>query len=324
MRILTGTRSIRAKIKNLLSDPEDERVVAVAYVGTDALSFLPDDPSGLTLYCWPQAGGTNPYAVQQLRDAEVEVRFVKRLHAKVYWSRTRGALIGSANLTTNALGEQALQEAAVWVPPGAFDMDSFTKSLKVEADFADTLKRLHEAHVRFSRRNPPPGRPPVGRPKVLASFPQWMDREGRAEWRLGWYEEDADAPEDAINELENTQGTREFATFLGVTNTNNLKKDIPTLGFLVYENAGVTKISDLDWWVPIRQVPSTAKAWKDYVIWFAGKRRVHVGAEPPFNARDRRFRRALEATIQELGIPKLREEPRRPSSAFLKMLRQHY
>ncbi len=33
------------------------------------------------------------------------------LHAKVYWSRARGAL------TVNALGEEALQEVAVLLPP---------------------------------------------------------------------------------------------------------------------------------------------------------------------------------------------------------------
>ena len=93
MKVITQATSIRAAVKHLLSDSDDERVVAVAYVGADALSFLPA-PKGLTVYCWAQAGGTNPYAIEELIRAGVEVRFVRRLHAKVYWSRNRGALIG--------------------------------------------------------------------------------------------------------------------------------------------------------------------------------------------------------------------------------------
>src|ERR1051325_7986254 len=124
MKIITEPARIRAALHDLLSDPNDERVAAVAYVGADALSFL-SAPTGITIYCWPQAGGTNPIAVEELVRNGIKVNFVKRLHAKVYWSQSRGALIGSANLTSNALGEGGLREAVVWVPPGAFDMNAF-------------------------------------------------------------------------------------------------------------------------------------------------------------------------------------------------------
>ncbi len=325
MKIFTQPGSIRAAVKDLLSDSEDERVVAVAYVGADAFSFL-SAPMGLTVYCWPQAGGTNPAAVEDLVRAGVKVHFVKRLHAKVYWSHTRGALVGFANLTANALGEEALQEAAVLVPPGLFDMHSFIGSMKPEPDFAATLKRLHEAHVRFLQRNPHREKstvPPL--PLPLPLFPQWLAGEGRAEWRLGWYEEDVKPPTDAIDGLEKETGTRKFPTFIGASRSSDLKRGVFTLSFRVREVADAVRVSALEWWAPENVVRSKTKAWKDYpYIWFA-RVRVPAGARPPFNVREVRFRRALATTIYESGgLNWLRKTSLRPTKGFLELLSRNY
>jgi phosphatidylserine/phosphatidylglycerophosphate/cardiolipin synthase-like enzyme len=86
--------------------------------------------------------------------ARAKVHFVNRLHAKIYWSKARGALLGSANLTANALGENGLQEAMVWLPPELFDIRPFIRSLHILDDFNKTLKWLHAAHIRFLQRNP--------------------------------------------------------------------------------------------------------------------------------------------------------------------------
>jgi hypothetical protein len=150
-----------------------------------------------------------------------------------------------------------------------------------------------------------------------------MASEGRAEWRVGPYEEIVNPPRDAINELENQTGTRKFATFLGVPRRNNLKRGVFTLNFRVREHANSTRISALEWWAPETPVPSTAKAWKNYVIWFA-RRRIPVGARPPFNALEPRFRRALAATINDSGGLRLFERSSKPTQAFLERLKRHY
>jgi hypothetical protein len=323
MKILTRPERIRAAITEILGEAKGERVIAVAYVGADALSFLPA-PAGVTVYCWPQAGGTNPYGVEALVDAGAKVRFVKRLHAKVYWSSSRGALVGSANLTANALGEQALQEAAVWVPAGAFDMRSFTRSLKVEPDFSGVLQQLHEAHVRFQLRNPPRRRLGGPRPQ-LPSFPEWFSREGRADWRLGWYDEEADAPKDAVKGYEEETGTREFAAFMGTKSPHNFKIGVFTLNFRVREVANRVKLSAFGWWSPDTKVQSSQKGWKDYpYIWFA-RTLIPAGTRPPFNAQDRRFRAAFQETINEMGGLKwLERGPLKPTKRFFDLLNRHY
>src|SRR5579872_6181884 len=84
---------------------------------------------------WPQPGGTNPAAIEALVAAGAHVHFVDRLHTKIYWSRAHGSLIGSANLTANALGESRFREAVVRLPPGRFDIRPFIQSLKIVDDF---------------------------------------------------------------------------------------------------------------------------------------------------------------------------------------------
>ncbi len=323
MRVLTHTSAIRSAVRDLLGDAGDHRVIAVAYVGADALDFLPV-PSGLVIYCWPQAGGTNPSAVEDLVRSGAKVHFVRRLHAKVYWSRTRGALVGSANLTANALGEQALQEAAVLLPPDAFDMDSFIRTMAVEPDYAATLKQLHLAHVRFLQRNPSRTGSPTPR-SALPSFLQWLATEGGADWRMGWYMDDPGPPRDAIDKLEEETGSREWATFLGQPKASYLKRDEYTLSFRIRPKGDRVRIDSLYWWCPVNFVHTEDKSWKDSpYLWFA---RVLLprGAKPPFKVKEPRFRRALAAAICDMGgLNWLENASLKPTKAFLKKLWYRY
>ena len=66
MQVLIRPSEIRTAIREILRDPTDERVVAVAFVGSDALSFIQSSPRKMAIYCWPRAGGTNPDAIDEL------------------------------------------------------------------------------------------------------------------------------------------------------------------------------------------------------------------------------------------------------------------
>lgn len=328
MTVLTNTTQIRSAIQNLLGDPSDERIVAVAYVGSDARLFL-SAPAGVTIYCWPQPGGTNPVAIQELMDTGARVHFVKRLHAKIYWSRARGTIIGSANLTKNALGDGGLRETVVCLPPGKFDIQPLVNSLRVtpDSEFATELKELHAAHIAFWQRNPP-DRQPASRSSVLPSFAQWLSAgDGRPEWRLGWYEEDAPAPKDAVAELEEEIGSRKHATFLGVRRPDDLEMGVFTLSFRIQQKVhGTTRISEFEWWAPGVRTKTKEKTWKDEpYVWFPRGRKIPYGTRPPFNHKDSRFRRALNVAIQELGGLKWLEwSSLKPSKAFLARLEFHY
>ena len=253
-----------------------------------------------------------------------KVDFVRRLHAKVYWSRTRGALVGSANLTANALGEQALKEAAVLLLPDAFDMDSFIRAMAVEPDYAATLKQLHVAHVRFLQRNP--SRNGSATPRfAVPSFLQWLATEGGADWRMGWYVEDPDPPRDAIDKLEEETGSRTWATFLAQPKASYLKRGEYTLSFRIQPKRGGVRIDSLDWWCPATFVHTDHKSWKDSpYLWFA---RVWLPArgQTPVQGEGATIPRALAAAICDMGgLNWLENASLKPTKAFLKKLKSRY
>jgi hypothetical protein len=326
MTTLTRTSQIRAAIRELLSDPTDERIVAVAFVGADALSFL-TNPSGVAVYCWPQPGGTNPVGIERLVEAGAKVRFVDRLHTKIYWSRAKGTIIGSANLTTNALGDGGLREAVVSLPCGAFAMKPFIKSLQVASDFEGTLRWLHSAHVAFMQRNPPRGS--VREERLVApSFHAWISAgDGRADWRIGWFTEDARAPRDAVDVLERETGSRNYSTYLAVARAGDLKAGVFTLSFKVRDTAdGNVRVSSFEWWAPGIATHSRHKDFKDYPhLWFPRGQRIPYGTQPPFDHRDSRFRRALAGAIRESGgTAWLFQASLKPSKTFLGILERQY
>jgi len=325
MEILTAPAQMRSAIRKLFSDGKDQRIVAVAFVGADALSFLPAN-KGVVVYCWPQPGGTNPAGIEALVDAGVTVHFVERLHAKIYWSRDHGSLIGSANLTANALGESGLREVAVCLPPGLFDIRPFIRSLKIIDDFDGKLKWLHQAHIRFLQRNPNWKVPPAPAGRAL-SFAKWLSRgNGRAEWRLGWYDEDCDPPRDAVEQLEQEAGSKAYKTFLAVKRRSDLRVGVFTLGFRVSKAAkGKLTISGLHWWAPETRVTTDDKEWQTYpYIWFA-RRFLPKGERGPFDCRAPRFRASLVAAIQEMGgVEWLADVDPKPSTGFIDRLAHHY
>lgn len=107
---LYKTAAIRSAIKAIMEPSSGRRVAIVAYVGADALSFIPK-PSGVEIYCSDNPVGTNPKGIAALRSEGADVYFVSGLHMKVYWSEKAGAAVGSANLSENALGDGGIAEA---------------------------------------------------------------------------------------------------------------------------------------------------------------------------------------------------------------------
>jgi hypothetical protein len=328
VKLLTTPAAIRAAIRQVLSDPRDERVVAVAYVGADACDYIPS-PSGLRVFCWPQPGGTNPHGVAALRKAGADVDFVDRLHAKVFWSRQGGTILGSPNLSSNALGEAGLVESAIWLPPGAVDIESFLASLshRTLADFTTKLQWLYQAHVRFAQRNAL-ARQAGRRRQRLRTFDEWAADDARPEWRLGTYEVDEAPPDDAVRALEEETGSSRFVTYRGTMTKNSLAIGVFTLECRITASRKGIRLTQLNWWAPAARVPTRVKEWREFPhVWFA-RRRIPGGTHPPFELRSTRFRRALTKAIDEAGglrwLNELEESSLRPSRAFIQRMLRVY
>src|SRR4051812_5854740 len=108
VEVLYSSEAIRVAVRDLFRRGRGRRGAIVAFVGDGAEASLPR-PSGLELYCWPCAPGTNPRAIRLLRKLGVDTFFVDRLHTKLYWASGRGAVVASSNLSTNAYGHGGLK-----------------------------------------------------------------------------------------------------------------------------------------------------------------------------------------------------------------------
>lgn len=101
--------SILADAKSLIGD-HDSADIAVAYWGCGAFALLGitgDKP--IRILCDVMSAGCNPYEIEKALkpplSGSVKVKYLPRLHSKVFLA-DKAVLVGSANASTNGLGEQ--------------------------------------------------------------------------------------------------------------------------------------------------------------------------------------------------------------------------
>lgn len=131
-----------------------EKWAIVGFVGYGALDQLPDQVAGLNVVCWPKAGATNPDGVRRLLSAGVHVYFCNRLHTKLYWAKDRGVIVGSANLSQNALSNSGQHEFAVYLEDKSFDVASVLARLSYNKVTESSLGALDQAYVAAKYKDP--------------------------------------------------------------------------------------------------------------------------------------------------------------------------
>jgi hypothetical protein len=180
MTILYDSIAVRKAVVKLFSDPSDRRVAISAFVGDGAEAFLPF-PQDIELICWPNPTGSNPSAIRRLLAKGVDVRFSDSLHMKIYWSSRGGAVVTSANLSTNALGAGGLKEVGVRLPPGELNIQRILSALKMRSVTPAELDLLDRERDRYVVRTQ------MLHPKVSRrdSFPDWYESPMRKRWLLG-------------------------------------------------------------------------------------------------------------------------------------------
>lgn len=182
-RVLYKSAEVHAQIKRLFGspNPSDVRVALVAYVGSDAESYLPH-PKGLRVICAPSSG-TDPDAIRRLINRGARVEVADKLHMKVYWSQRRGCIITSANASSNALGIGGLKEAGVLVPAEAVDI---RRLIKYAQPRPITGKDLHKLDT-LKKRQRKEALNRAANTERAADFIDWYASPHRSQWKLGWF-----------------------------------------------------------------------------------------------------------------------------------------
>ncbi len=112
MTLLTNPAAIRKTLGTI-----KPHCIAVAYVGDQWEDYVAAE--GLKEIIVSPTFGSNPRAIRQLMQklGDDKVHFLDTLHAKIYLG-TKGALVGSCNLSQNGIGDGGREEAAIHVTDG--------------------------------------------------------------------------------------------------------------------------------------------------------------------------------------------------------------
>lgn len=212
--ILYSSDEIHSAIKKIFSEPkaDDGRVALVAYVGGDGESYLPH-PKGLRIICNPSPGGTDPDTLRRLLKRGAKVEFSDKLHMKVYWSRSRGCVIASANASTSALGVSGLREAGTYFPAGLVDI---RRLIKYASPRPISQSELHELdrRSREHKRNVGNNRQKKGKSQ---DFLEWYNSPHPSKWKIAWGDEEVSGTAKAAKETTFSEyGLKEPHTWMSV------------------------------------------------------------------------------------------------------------
>jgi hypothetical protein len=315
--ILYNSENVRKEINNLFKLEKGRRVAISAFVGIGAEAFLPK-PSGITLICWPKAGGTNPETIRKLIRNDVNVFFVESLHMKIYWTETKGAIMTSANLSTNALGDGNLKEIGVLMKSNEIDIDRVIISLDPKAVDQKRLNLLDKEHNSYLKKNP----------KILSlnksklkSFAQWYTSPLRTKWKMGWSDSYGELSPSAKKKLKeeyyNTPG-HEWLAF----GKNQVQSDEWILSFMLKKNPAKTKWLYPDFVLDLAKLEGSKEDYPCQAVQAYPNNRYPT---PPFKIRDVRFNKALRKACEVFGIEEIKQaETAEPSKEFIDLIYKNY
>lgn len=315
MKILYNSRQIRNTIRRIFSKGKGRRVALAAFVGEDAPAFLPN-PKGIELVCWPNGAGTNPDAIRKLRKLKVKVMFSPRMHTKLYWAQGVGAIVTSANLSKNALGEGNLHELGVLIAAEAIDIKALLKSIHPQKVTTRSMRQLDKDYDSHRKRNPT-----FPRTKRL-DFMSWYNSEAPRSWKLVCYEEGTPQVPPSMRPWVRAEGgairdTKVMSISIG------LYKDDDWILCFTRTKAGKPK--SLDWMYAHRvsKVPvNERKAFNDgspFQVIQVHPTRVY--GSPPFNVQDSKLRATLEQYLSR--NPRFAEKTK-PSRSDIKAIATIY
>jgi hypothetical protein len=316
-RVLYTSKEVRNTIIELFSSAKGRRVAITAFVGRGAEAYLPK-PEGLELICWLKAGGTNPYVLRRLIDRQAEISFVDSLHMKLYWTEDKGAVITSANLSTNALGAGNLKEIGIYLPAGQLDIEKVLRHLKERPVTNQELFKLDKQHLAYQK---------VTREKQPKSqwnsFAEWYKLQPNSKWKIGWGDTVGDFSKKAkeiVKAEYNVSRPHDFA--LGQ------RGDYQENDWVLNFDLSKSSPTRLRWMAVdyvVRVTKSDKKAYcHDYPYQAVQVHSMRHYADIPFRI-DRQFRSAFSKAVREFGIDKLKESGIvKPGRKLINLIHENY
>jgi hypothetical protein len=288
MKVLYTSGTIKQEIERIFSKEKRKRIAISAFVGDSAEAYLPKRRN-LTLVCWPNPCGTNPRTIRKLMSEGVKVYFSDKMHMKIYWTVNHGAIISSANLSTNAFGSGKLKEIGVLVSSEMIDIKKIISSLNIRKVTINELNELERTfnifhggtgNIRYNGR--------------YTTFKEWYNKY-QTPWKIGKWEEEESFSKEAIDKARNEYNTIPADSFLTHKKMFNEGEWILCLKLAGY------RITIISWIYVHFLVKTKEKNYEAVQVW---KQKVYNGM--PFRI-DTGFKTAFKKTAIKFGIENIKD-----------------
>jgi hypothetical protein len=315
---LPSAAAVHAKLRKLFSSKTRgrRRVACVAYVGVDAPSLLPDY-EGVEVYCWPQPGATDPNGLSRISQLGANVFLVDRLHAKLYWVENEGYVVTSANLSSNALGEHGLHEVGIFVTrTDLLDIETFLQQFSKCSLTRKELIKLQKEHDRFWSTRREPSKLPLRAP----AFIEWLNGPQYAEWKLGWWDTEANEEKSTAAEAREIYGVHKIDDYIDCHEDQFSRGDW-VLTYCVNGDGSIGKLG----WLYVNHVHALTSAEVKRVGFTHQAiqlRKPRFPMRPPFSLSTDGFQSLFRAAVAAHGVTRLIAQSNfRPTTRFMTLLR---
>lgn len=286
IQYLRDSKSIKDKLKWLF-ETDERKVAIVGFVGGNAAEYI-SNCKNLEIYCWPLPHATNPDGIIALNEWGANVYFKEKLHAKIYWAEGRGVIIGSANLSDNALGEGGLSEFAVYIRDEKFNIDDVIKDFGLEGLSRFSKRQLNE--LQKKSRLPILPKQDIRRKRNKRSFEAYMNDEYRESIKLLYY--DDFFKDEFCKKIEKDVGSFHDCNDCGRSIENG------DVCLQIYINRGCIKRRKAITWFVV-----------DEIVDYDKNRRVAIQKKEEYNTPfkiDDAFRSAFEKEFNSRGLAKIK------------------
>jgi hypothetical protein len=238
---------------------------------------------------------------------------------KVYWTKGKGAVVASTNLSTNAYGAGALHEAGVLVPSASIKIDSLLKSVDPQLVTKAALATLKRAAAQTASK----ARSLSNR----RTFVDWLEMSRRPQWLLFCSDSYVASPSQRLRTVakEETGSPKVFNW------VNCRRGELKPEDFVLSISLGSSERPVSMEWLYVHKVVLPARRDRRYnEDWPFEAGQLYRNAACPAQpfVIDTAFRRALRALHRELGPKAGRffsvEKTGRLGGALLESLKKHY
>ena len=154
--ILWDHRLIKDKITNLFcyNTRYSKRIIIINYLDEFFQNILLD-VSNVKVFCYPQPGNIDPYALEILQKKGAKIYFTNPINTNVFYVEEKGILIGSANynFTKKIMDcQDKAKDIMVYIDEWySIDIDNIINSLEIQRMNDKDLIKFKEQHHIFWR-----------------------------------------------------------------------------------------------------------------------------------------------------------------------------